>query len=114
MESKWAKFKRVFPKIAIPVFLAVSFISLILMMLVYRAGKADRMVRIMSYTAGLQLLIALYSVFYLLAFIWIIVLFCRSKRLCQSQTIIFMLASFIFIIMSGYLTKQISKDSWQM
>jgi FlaA1/EpsC-like NDP-sugar epimerase len=108
MESKWAKFKRVFPKIAIPVFLAVSFISLILMMLVYRAGKADRMVRIMRYTAGLQLFIALYSVFYLLAFIWIIVLFCRSKRLCQSQTIIFMLASFIFIIMSGYLTKQIS------
>jgi FlaA1/EpsC-like NDP-sugar epimerase len=114
MESKWAKFKRVFPKIAIPVFLAVSFISLISMMLVYRAGKADRMVRIMRYTAGLQLFIALYSVFYLLTFIWIIVLFCRSKRLCQSQTIIFMLASFIFVIMSGYLTKQISKDSWQM
>ena len=108
MESKWAKFKRVFPKIAIPVFLAVSFISLILMILVYRAGRADRMVRIMSYTAGLQLFIALYSVFYLLAFIWIIVLFCRSKRLCQSQTIIFMLASFIFVIMSGYLTKKIS------
>ena len=114
MESKWAKFKRVFPKIAIPVFLAISFISLISMMLVYRAGKADRMVRIMRYTAGLQLFIALYSVFYLLAFIWIIGLFCRSKRLCQSQTIIFMLASLIFVIMSGYLTKQISKDSWQM
>lgn len=84
------------------------------MMLVYRAGKADRMVRIMRYTPGLQLFIGLYCVFYLISFIWVIVLYCRSKRICQSQTVVFMLASFVFVIMSGHLTNQITKDSWRM
>ena len=68
----------------------------------------------MHYTSGLQLFIAFYCLSYLFTFIWIIVLFCRTKRLCQLQTVSFMLFSFVFIILSGHLTNKITKDSWRM
>jgi hypothetical protein len=60
------------------------------------------------------LFIGLYCIFYLITFIWILIRFYMVKRLCQIQTVVFMSFSILFLILSGRLTHQISKDSWAL
>jgi len=84
------------------------------MYLIYKGAKMDNMVRISHYTVGLQFFIAFYCIPYLALWIWTLVRFLKTKRLCQVHTVIYMAMSLLFIGLSAQLTREITAASWNM
>ena len=113
-ESKFEKFKKWCPDIVYALQLVLSLICLIIMYLIFKGTKLDNMVNISNVTVGLQVFIAFYCIPYLSLWIWTLVRFWKTKRLCQVHNVIFMAVSLIFIGLSAQLTREITQASWNM
>ena len=92
----------------------ISLGSLILMWLIFKGAKLDNLIRILRYTIPLQFFITIYCISYLVTFIWMLIKFYRTKRICQVHTVIFMALSLLFIGLSGQLTRSVTEVSWKM
>ncbi len=90
----------------------ISLASLVLMWLVFKGAKIENLLRIQSYTVPLQFFIAFYCISYLIVWIWIMVKFYKTKRICSVHTVIFMVLSLMFIALSGQLTRNVTEVSW--